>query len=342
MECGETSTRLQSKMTWAKSRLSKGLNDTSPVTEGDHCRRSTAAHGLIRCEHLRARPEHLRADLVGWRAPAGARPCRRRHAAPLCGATLSQRECILSRRRRTSLLAACIPARHGRVLRVEAATMDSRQERTVRSFENVLIFLDQGLLDSEPPLLKEKRRELSASIKRLEELGTQQWIANPKGRAKARELSRKLRQDTMMPLVRIAKLLLKFAPGAERALRVPHARADMMTVATTALEMAKVLKPHTDLLVSAGFPKTVIADLEASARRVADGARGSASARENRGRLAREVAHELKEAMKTVTVIEGIVMLHSTPMIRKAWKERRRVPRRMGRPKQKRQPKLPS
>jgi hypothetical protein len=43
------------------------------------------------------------------------------------------------------------------------------------------------------------------------------------------------------------KPLLKFAPGTQHVLRVPHARANTETVATHALDLAKALTPHARL-----------------------------------------------------------------------------------------------
>ena len=216
--------------------------------------------------------------------------------------------------------------------------MQSRQDRTVNAFENVLQFLAHADISPEPVLLQRKREELKNVKLRLEELRARQVVLSPKGMRTARELSQRLRRDKLMPLVRIVKPLMKFAPGAERVLKVPHARADLLTVATTALEMAKLLKPHADLLRSAGFPKNFLSELEEDARRLTTTGRASESGRQARSRLAMDIANEIKEGMKTVTVIEGIVMLHS-PGLLKHWKERRRVPRRIGRPKQKRKSK---
>jgi hypothetical protein len=102
--------------------------------------------------------------------------------------------------------------------------MDNRQQRTLESFERDLVFLDQHPITPEPPLLAAMRKSLRASITRLRSLANEQRSAKDSISGRVDFRVRKLRRDAMMPLVRISKPLLAFAPGVEAALRVPHAR----------------------------------------------------------------------------------------------------------------------
>ena len=138
-----------------------------------------------------------------------------------------------------------------------------------------------------------------------------------------------------MPLVRIAKPLLAFAPGVEKALRVPHARSDAYTVAMAALRMADVVAPHAKLLSSAGYSKDYLKQFRHEARELGLAVKTSESARLRRTKATQAIAAELEKAKKTVTVIEGMVMLHhgSDSEWAKHWKERRRVTMRIGRPR---------
>jgi hypothetical protein len=146
---------------------------------------------------------------------------------------------------------------------------------------------------------------------------------------------RKLRREAMMPLVRIARPILAFAPGVEAALQVPHARADARTVAKAALRMADTIAPHAKLLRSAGYPKNFLTDFRRQARERALAAKNSQKARERRSTATTAIASEFRKAMQTVTIIEGLVMLHHAKRgdALEVWKHQRRVRARMGRPK---------
>ncbi|MEX2177368.1 MAG: hypothetical protein WD801_01570 [Gemmatimonadaceae bacterium] len=213
--------------------------------------------------------------------------------------------------------------------------MDSRQARTIASFRHILVFLDQHPITPEPPLLTEMRKSLEASMNRLHRLGAEQqtsWSALGKNVEQRRK---ELRRERMMPLVRIARPLMAFAPGVERPLRVPHARASARQVADAALAMADALKGHTTLLRSAGFPKDFLKEFRHEARQLARAIKQTNAVRDKRATATAAVAAEMKKAMTTVTVIEGLVMLHFSKdrATIKYWRERRRVSARLGRPR---------
>jgi hypothetical protein len=212
--------------------------------------------------------------------------------------------------------------------------MDQRQQRTVTMSERVLLFLEREKVAPEPPLLTQKQRELTESLARLQKLQAQQ---TPQRQARVRTLSQRLRRERMIPIARLMKRLLAFAPGVERVLRVPHARADALTVATAALEMAKFIEPHMQLLASAGVSPTTAAELRAEAEKLAETLRGADENRERRGRVTREIAAEMKSAMAIIGVIDGMMLVHFArqPEMLQHWKHQRRVGKRMGRPPQK-------
>ena len=214
--------------------------------------------------------------------------------------------------------------------------MEKRQERTLVAFRNVLVFVDQNPITPEPPLLTGMKRSLEGSMQKITELGIEQGTAMM-FRVTHVERDRKLlRRERLLPLVRIARPILRYAPGVENVLRVPHARADAITVAEAAIEMAKVLKPHRKLLVSAGMAPDFLAQLQHEARQLALAAKHTAAARQKQARATAALAKEFKKAMETVTVIEGIIMLHFArdSATLKLWRNRRRVSARIGRPPQ--------
>jgi hypothetical protein len=223
--------------------------------------------------------------------------------------------------------------------------MDNRQRRTLQAFISIKVFLENGRLTPAPPLLAGMRKSLEASIDRIRSLRLEQHIANNSRDGKVELRRRKLRRERMMPLVRIAKPLLAFAPRVEPTLRVPHARADAHTVATAALKMADALEPHARLLASAGCSKDFLRQLRQEARALALAVKTTEKARQRTSVATAAIAAEFKKAMKTVTVIEGLVMLNygGDPATQAVWRRTRRVSARIGRPKQRsKRPQVPA
>ncbi|MFN2566953.1 MAG: hypothetical protein ABR499_18300 [Gemmatimonadaceae bacterium] len=82
-------------------------------------------------------------------------------------------------------------------------------------------------------------------------------------------------------------------------------------------------------------PDAIIAQLTQEARQLAAVTREADKARQRRSRATAAIRQELKKAMGTVTVIEGILMARVAPGNRQAmqlWRVMRRVPARAGRP----------
>jgi hypothetical protein len=216
--------------------------------------------------------------------------------------------------------------------------MDNRQQRTIEMFQRTLRFIENNPITPEPALLAKMTRSLSTCIARLQTLHLQQ--SGTVGDMSARDvqlLRDHLRRGVMMPLVRIARPTLAFAPGVEQVLRVPHARADSATIATHALALAKAVTPHARLLASAGYSKEFLAEFTRDAGRLAAIATETDRARQRRARATLAIQREIEKGMQTVSVIEGIVMAHTTPDDRKGtmqlWRKMRRVHGRMGRPR---------
>jgi len=216
--------------------------------------------------------------------------------------------------------------------------MDNRQQRTLASFENVLIYLQQHPITPEPPLLAGMKRSLQKSVAKIRELHVTQHSARAGKNDSVTARIRKLRREHMMPLVRIVKPLLAFAPGVDRALTVPHARTNAYSVAKAALAMADALKPHTKLLISAGYSRNYLREFRKEASDLALATKSTASARSVRSKATAALAAEFRNGMRTVTVIEGLIMRQTgaNKTALALWKNRRRVSARIGRPRRKR------
>jgi hypothetical protein len=182
-------------------------------------------------------------------------------------------------------------------------------------------------------------KQLSRSITRITDMASRQRspesvVDGPQG---VDQLRRRIRRERMMPLVKIVKPLVKFAPGTAAALHVPHARADAATVAAAALNLAAALTPHAKLIVSAGYDRNVLHDLRADARALREAVHFNDKVRQQRSRATHAIASEFKKCAGTLTVIEGILTprLANDAGLAAAWRSCRRVTARTARPRAK-------
>ena len=216
--------------------------------------------------------------------------------------------------------------------------MDNRQRRTLRAFARIVGNLQSHPIAPEPPMLAGKRKALAASVDRLRALSQEQHNAQLDLRGDISLRTNKLRRERMIPLSKIAKPALAYAPGAERALRVPHARSSTAVVATAALRMLDVLTPHTKLLRAAGVSREFLQRFRAEAKQLALQAKTTRDARQRLTRATAAIEAELRKGRRTAGILEGLVMLHAghDETFMKMWKHERRVGKRIGRPKKRR------
>lgn len=188
--------------------------------------------------------------------------------------------------------------------------MDTRQRRMLERFNAVLLFLDNNWkkMQNPPPMLEGRKRSLQQTVARLNDLADRQnFLATPGDTVAMRR--DKLRSKLMLPLRDIAEPVLRFAPGAAEALRVPHAHASARVVAAAALRMADALEKHGSLLRSAGISKDDLRAMRQEARGLALAVKTNAVTRQRRADVTRGVATEIKKGLLTVQSINGLVML---------------------------------
>lgn len=211
--------------------------------------------------------------------------------------------------------------------------MHERQTQILHSLKGGDLYFDRHRIEPEPPLLVGKRQQLKENVARLEELEQQQVRFAKETVMKLEGRRRELREKRMLPLKSIAKGQLLFAPGADAALKVPHARASAQVVAAAALRMATALMPHAKLLSSAGVGKDFLKQMNHEARSLALTAKENAASRRRRAGLTAEIASELKKGLAILAVIEGMVVLHGTRDQIADWRMMRRRPKKLGRPR---------
>lgn len=215
--------------------------------------------------------------------------------------------------------------------------MDNRQARTLDAFRKVIIYFSQHPITPVPPLLTRQLTSLEQSVNRIQKLWNEQLSGHkePGSGPVVRMMSLRLRRKHLMPLVRIARPLLKFAPGIEPLMRVPHTRADAQELARYTLSLARALTRHSALLGDAGYTKTYLAELRREAKLLSTTAKHAERARDRKAKATLALAREFRNGMETVTTLEGLVMAHhyeNGPALN-VWRRTRRVPGRIGRPK---------
>lgn len=223
--------------------------------------------------------------------------------------------------------------------------MDKRQMRTVEALNRVLRFVESHPLESPPPLLMEKQRELAETIASLHSFAAEQAVGPAAlwGRQVNRRRER-LRRDILMPLIKVAKPLLSFAPGAERLFRLPHARASHGEVAAHVIALAAGLEPYRDLIQSAGYSDTFIEELRAEGEALARANEDAAAHRQRRSRATLAMRRGIEQALAAVSVIEGILLvqlIRDDAGLLATWRSARRIHARQGRPPKRRRRQSP-
>lgn len=229
--------------------------------------------------------------------------------------------------------------------------MNARQQRAFARLDRAARHLRNLVrLKDPPPLYERFAAKFQVSVARLRELEEEQKTASPQRGVEGREtanLRKRLRREYMIPLTRTGKRLLRFAPGVEQALKVPHARASHRELVTGAEVMLKAVRPHRALLTSAGFPATFLTELRDLTRELKRIATTSSARQAKFARVSRELREELANGNETLRILDGLVLarMDRDRHLAGTWKELLRTPKPLGRPRAKKRkvgPNVPS
>jgi hypothetical protein len=138
-----------------------------------------------------------------------------------------------------------------------------------------------------------------------------------------------------MPLTRRAKLVLKGYPGIEESLRLPHARADVKSHAEATKRILRALRPHTAALVAAGFRKTVSSVATGWPRRwrsVTPTPNAFGNRRSVATRSIPDAIHQAREIVEGIDSHVNAELRENRPLMAR-WRQAKRVPARLGRPR---------
>jgi hypothetical protein len=230
------------------------------------------------------------------------------------------------------------PEEHGEFMR----NYDVRLHDTVREAVRCLTREERP----DEPRLGASRSRLVAHLARLDELHAALFRA-PKKRKdesfRVRMLGQTLRRQHMIPISRPGKKLLASAPGAERAFKVPHARAGTEQLLAAAARMVKLLKPraHARLFVEeAGFPQGFVIELQEAAARLRAYAPEPAGVLRRRRADTAAYTRELRAAREEMRIVEAIAIAReeTDPQFLSSWRLFTKLKKRLGRPKGRRGP----
>lgn len=226
--------------------------------------------------------------------------------------------------------------------------MDARQERGIARLDHAELELRISVrLTDVPPVFERYVIKLQTSVVRLHELVREQYTLMPQQAEegeKTTNLRQHLRRKYMIPLTRTGRRLLRFAPGVERALKVPHARASHRELVATAEVMIKAVRPHHALFVKEGFPKTFFTEFRDFTRQLKRIATTTSQRQTKYARVSRELREELASANETLRILDGLVMAHTDRdrQFAKHWKDIMRTPKPLGRPAAKKRQRSPN
>jgi len=225
--------------------------------------------------------------------------------------------------------------------------MNVKQGKQWRSIKKAL-----GILHAEDPKIPHAEslaREIHVTLAEIERLfGVQ------RGASEAREghtlvvarVRGELRDRYMYPVARRGPALMKWAPSAESALRLPHMSVGNARLIAAARAMVKVvaLKP-TLFSQQAGFEKDLLSKLRASVRELEGAIAGCAEATRLLTKATREFGRAVTRGRSQLRMLEGVLKayMHNNPGFARLWREATRIPEKLGRPRKKkrRPPGLP-
>ncbi|HEY2852885.1 MAG TPA: hypothetical protein VGJ18_08580 [Gemmatimonadaceae bacterium] len=240
--------------------------------------------------------------------------------------------------------------------------MNARVARSITRLDNIASELDLTVkslagrnvttklaleLKSAPPTFDHSVIEFRSVVNQILDLAHKESSLTPQEARegeKTADLKKRLRWEYMIRLRRNGKRLLRFAPGVEKALKVPHAHASHRELVTAAEVMLKAVQPYRKIFISAGFSKTFFTELRDLTKDLKRIATTTSQRQAKFEQVTDAISEELATAYETLGIIEGLVLARAfhNSRLAKVWKELMKHPTRMGRPPAKKQKLSPS
>ena len=217
--------------------------------------------------------------------------------------------------------------------------MEARVERSIAHLAHAAESLRASpvLRENVPPACKPFIVTLQTCVGRLEKLHFEQYTLTPSrvGEGTQTEnLRKRLRREYMIPLARVGKQILKFAPHVERTLKVPHAHSSHRELVTTAEVMLKTVRPHQKLFFAENFSKTFFTEFRDLTRELRRIATTSSERQRKFAEVTRAVQAEIAIGNEALGAIDGLLLGRADrdPTFARTWKMALRTPKPLGRP----------
>jgi hypothetical protein len=221
----------------------------------------------------------------------------------------------------------------------ESFEMKERERRELATIGPSVRFLEEyGPWDG---ALTRQAEKLAADLQRLNTLMVTQESADimlASDGIEIRELCTGLREGHMLGIVRLGKEVFKWAPGAGKHLKVPHARKKATTLVYAAERLAKWLRPHRRVFRAEGLAGDFLGEFKRAIRVLKARVRRNDTMMAKRKAATAAIKRELPAARRRVAVVDALLLpfLRKNPRLAVEWRLAKRVPKRQGRPSKRR------
>jgi hypothetical protein len=217
--------------------------------------------------------------------------------------------------------------------------MKERQVRELNRFRRVWKCANDHL--SEEPRFDALRAQLATCVARVEALRGEQAAATgllPRDAAEIRPLRVALREHHMIPIARAGRRLMEFAPGAQRAYRVPKKRASLEALLAGADRLAVYVQKHARPFLRSGFEKDFVEKLRAATAALRERTSNTGEGRRLRTAATAALTRELPKGHKIIAIMDALLSerLRADAVFARLWRRESRMEGRIGRPKKRR------
>jgi hypothetical protein len=222
--------------------------------------------------------------------------------------------------------------------------MNERQRVKLRSIYDVVILLRlKKFKDRQIQLLQRDLEHSLALAQRLEGDQLTESKMREEHTDRVARARRILRDVYMYPISRRGPALMKWAPQAELALRLPHETVGNARLLASARAMAKVVALKPSLFVEAGFEKGLLVAFRAAIRKLELEIAGSRRNTRELTRLTAELEPAISRARAQGRQMDGLLRpyIFSHASFGIEWRQAWLIPGRLGRPKKKKKAKKP-
>ena len=213
--------------------------------------------------------------------------------------------------------------------------MENEQFRQIKSIHKVDHFMKQSAPRVAVLAAAEKRIDLH--VARLGRLAQQQYGAHqmkPRDSFEVQQLAARLREHRLLQVARHGKVILRHAPGAERALKVPGKNSSPTAICDAAGRIYKLVRPHARLFVDRGLPKDFAIGIRDATRELRALLKETGKYKREHAEATAALQVEIRAARAEVNVIDALLLPWTSRdgVLRRTWEIAKRVGPRKGRP----------